>query len=89
MKNSKQNTFELRKRIRNIMSDKKITVKELCSRMSVNRNYLNQTEHYTIDVITSVSKALNVSIYDLIEVDGWVKSYNEKGELFKIEKYNV
>lgn len=86
MKNNQENTVKIRQRIKSIMKEKKISVNKLCDTMQVNRNYLRETNQYTYERISAIAKALNVTIYDIIEVEGWVKLYSESGELLKIEK---
>lgn len=86
MKNNQKNTVKIRQRIKTIMKEKRISVNKLCDTMKVNRNYLRETNQYTYERISVIAKALNVTIYDIIDIEGWTKLYNEKGELIKIER---
>lgn len=89
MEKRTQNTILLHKRIRNIMIDKKISVETLTTKLGVNRNFLRETNQFTYELLSKISKQLGVTIYELIEDDNFQRLYNDAGELVRIERINL
>lgn len=71
------------------MIDKKISVESLTNKLGVNRNFLRETNQFTYELLSKISKALGVTIYELIEDDNFERLYNDAGELIRIDRINL
>lgn len=83
---SREEYREIKIKIKKILKRKGLTVNELANRLNLNPRFFAELSCIKLDRLKVMCKAIDVSIFDVLEDENFKKLYNDKGELIKIER---